>query len=53
MGGIDAVVGHSSASLGPSDKTVKKAKVKPVKRKAATQKSVAGSFAVGFASGSR
>lgn len=36
--GIDAVVGHSSASLGPSDKTPKKTKAKPTKRKAATQK---------------
>ena len=37
--GIDAVVGHSSASLGPSDKTAKKIKAKTTKRKAATQKS--------------
>ena len=32
MVGIDAVVGHSSASLGHSEKTAKKAKVKPAKR---------------------
>lgn len=36
--GVDAVVGHSSASLGPGDKAVKKGKAKTSKRKAATQK---------------
>lgn len=39
--GVDAVVGHSSASLGPADKNQKKAKAKSSKRKAATQKSTA------------
>ena len=36
--GVDAVVGHSSASLGPPDKALKKSKAKPSKRKAANQK---------------
>ncbi|KAL0038215.1 hypothetical protein WJX79_008569 [Trebouxia sp. C0005] len=36
--GVDAVVGHSAASLGPGDKAVKKGKAKTSKRKAATQK---------------
>lgn len=36
--GVDAVVGHSSASLGPPDKALKKAKAKTSKRKAATHK---------------
>ena len=39
--GVDAVVGHSSASLGPSDKSTKKSKAKTTKRKAASQKSAA------------
>ena len=36
--GVDAVVGHSSASLGPPDKALKKSKAKASKRKAANQK---------------
>lgn len=36
--GVDAVVGHASASLGPPDKPLRKSKAKPSKRKAATQK---------------
>lgn len=38
--GVDAVVGHSSASLGPGDRALKKGKAKTSKRKAATQKTV-------------
>ena len=39
--GVDAVVGHSLASLGPSaDKPVKKTKAKPIKRKLVPQKGV-------------
>ena len=44
--GVDAVVGHSQASLGPSaDKPVKKAKAKPNKRKLAPQKGAAAAGA--------
>ena len=41
--GVDAVVGHASASLGPPDKALKRAKTKTSKRKAASQKAAAAS----------
>lgn len=44
--GVDAVVGHSQASLGPSaEKPVKKTKAKPTKRKLAPQKGAAAAGA--------
>lgn len=48
--GVDAVVGHASASLGPPDKPLKKSKAKPSKRKAASQKAGAAAQQAGLAS---